>query len=84
MSGTEIDKVEPPPPIATGFEPPDEPMTKAGMSTKLLRSRDKPPPAPPKEIDTPASGVICKPEPGVAWAAKSTAPPPDGMASLTD
>ena len=65
-SGTVTAKVDPLPPMATGLEPPEEPITRVGMSLSLLGSSAKPPPAPPSEIATPACGVTCRPVPGAA------------------
>ncbi len=85
VSGTETARVEPLPPIATGFEPPEEPITRVGMLASLLGSSDRPPPAPPREMATPASGVTCRPVPGgTGRALKSTALPLAGASILND
>ena len=65
VSGTETVNSEPPPPMDTGLEPPEEPMTNVVSPLTLLGSSAKPPPLPPKEMDTPCGGVICKPAPSV-------------------
>ena len=76
----------PAPPIATGLDPPAEPITSAGTPLTLLGSRFKPPalPAPPSEIATPAGGETCKPVPAAANWFKSTALPSVGIAMVTD